>query len=487
MSKVASFNQSRSAEIRAQRGHPVIDADGHQIEFEPALIDFLEEVGGKSLVEQFKEWGNEGLFKWHRATKEERSDRRLTRITWWGMPTKNTLDRATASLPKLYYERLDELGIDFSVVYPTFGLPVPHIPDEELRRGACRAFNKYYAEAYREFADRLCPVALIPMHTPAEAIEELEHAVRVLGFKAVMCAGFVRRPIAAVARKYPGAAEDAYWLDTFGLDSAHDYDPVWAKCEELKINPTFHSQGQGWGVRTSPSNYVYNHIGMFAAAGEALCKSLFLGGVTRRFPNLRFAFLEGGAGWASNLYSDLCGHWEKRNIKDLENYNPANLDRELMGELYRTYGGPIVEGRLQELDKMLGLLSSTQERPDMLDEFAPCKIERLEDIRDLFVRPFYFGCEADDPMNSLAFKRKLNRFDVQLNVLFGSDIGHWDVPDVREVVEEAYELVEHELITETDFQSFVFDNPVSFYTSLNPSFFEGTSVEQEVRALMATD
>jgi hypothetical protein len=32
------------------------------------------------------------------------------------------LDRATAMLPRLMYERLDDLGIDFSVVYPTAGL-----------------------------------------------------------------------------------------------------------------------------------------------------------------------------------------------------------------------------------------------------------------------------------------------------------------------------------------------------------------------------
>src|SRR2546429_8469126 len=26
-----------------------------------------------------------------------------------------------------------------------------------------------------------------------------------------------------------------------------------------------------------------------------------------------------------------------------------------------------------------------------------CRIERKEDLRDLFATPFYFGCEADDP------------------------------------------------------------------------------------------
>ena len=88
-------------------------------------------------------------------------------------------------------------------------------------------------------------------------------------------------------------------MDNLCLDSEHDYDPVWAKCVELGVAPTFHSAGMGWGSRTSISNYMYNHIGHFGAAGEALCKAMFFGGVTRRFPKLRFAFLEGGVGWAA--------------------------------------------------------------------------------------------------------------------------------------------------------------------------------------------
>ena len=52
------------------------------------------------------------------------------------------------------------------------------------------------------------------------------------------------------------------------------------------------------GSRRSISNYVYNHIGSFAAANDAFCKALFLGGVTRRFPELNFGFLEGGVAWA---------------------------------------------------------------------------------------------------------------------------------------------------------------------------------------------
>src|SRR5258708_10124659 len=145
----------------------------------------------------------------------------------------------------------------------------------------------------------MTPAAVIPMHTPEEAIEELEH-VRKRGLKVVMMASMVRRPIPAAANA-PSAPRFATWLDMLGLDSEYDYDPVWAKCVELGISPTFHSGSRGLGLRVSPTNFVYNHIGHFAAASEAVCKAIFLGGVTRRFPTLKMAFLEGGVGWACGL------------------------------------------------------------------------------------------------------------------------------------------------------------------------------------------
>ena len=43
------------------------------------------------------------------------------------------------------------------------------------------------------------------------------------------------------------------------------------------------------------------------------------------------------------------------------------------------------------------------------------------------------------------------RLGAHLNAMFASDIGHWDVPDVRGVLPEAWELVEDGRLTEEDF------------------------------------
>ena len=99
---------------------------------------------------------------------------------------------------------------------------------------------------------------------------------------------------------------------------------------------------------------------------------------------------------------------------------------------------------------------------------------------------FYFGCEADDPVNAWAFNRKANPMGARLNALFSSDIGHFDVPDMADVVPEAHELVEHGLLSDDDFRDFMFGNAVRFWGEVNPDFFKGTVVEKPAAELLAT-
>ncbi len=63
-------------------------------------------------------------------------------------------------LPRMLHERLEEIGLDFAILYPSsFMLFGPFIRDAELRRSACHAFKSYAAEQFREFSDRLPPAA----------------------------------------------------------------------------------------------------------------------------------------------------------------------------------------------------------------------------------------------------------------------------------------------------------------------------------------
>src|SRR5438270_1214318 len=325
------------AQIRAKLNHPVADGDGHWVEYDPVFSEQMRKVGGDLAADGFlaaMAVTRDSLL----MSVEERRRRRVSMPGFWTRQTGNTYDRATAMMPHLLYERLDEIGSDFAIIYPTAGLRLPRIKDDATRRAVIRAYNIVSAEYFSGLEDRLTPAAIIPMHHPEEAIAELEFVTKQLGSKVGMFGSGMSRKVPAAAANDAESQRFTVYYDVLAIDSDYDYDPVWAKCVELGIAPTFHSSAQGQGLRNSPSNFVHNHIGHFAAAGHAVSKAIFLGGVTRRFPELRFACLEGGVGWGCQLFGDLIEHWERRGASALERMKPEKLDRKLLMEKIEQYG-----------------------------------------------------------------------------------------------------------------------------------------------------
>ncbi len=114
-----------AAQIRRELGHPIVDADGHFMELGPIMNDeivsYLEEAGGAALRDRFLSGAgyvlDTAVFQADRTTPEVRRAWR-SMPSWWGNPVADAYDRATAHLPKLMYERLDELGIDFMLALP---------------------------------------------------------------------------------------------------------------------------------------------------------------------------------------------------------------------------------------------------------------------------------------------------------------------------------------------------------------------------------
>jgi len=470
-------------QIRSQLKHPVVDGDGHWLEYAPVFSEKMRKAGGDLAADGFLA-ALRSTTDALKMTPEERRHRRVAMPNFWNRQAENTLDRATAMMPKMLYQRLDEIGLDFAIVYPTAGLRLPRIKDDATRRAVIRAYNIVSAEYFSGLEDRLTPAAIIPMHHPEEAIAELEFVTKQLGSKVGMFGSGMSRKVPAAAANDAESQRFTVAYDVLAIDSDYDYDPVWAKCVEVGIAPTFHSSASGQGLRNSPSNFVYNHIGHFAAAGHAISKAIFLGGVTRRFPELRFAFLEGGVGWAAQLFGDLIEHWERRGAPALERMKPEKLDRKLLLSLVEKHGYDDIADALKARDGWPSpdTQDLTGNRAE-LDDFAPCKITKKEDWIDLYAKPFYFGCEADDRMNATAFG-KGNPFGAKLNAIFSSDIGHFDVIDFRDPLPEAYELVEKELITEADFRDFVFANSVRLWGTQNPRFFEGTVVAKEAAQVL---
>src|SRR6516162_7889984 len=99
--------------IRGRIDHPIIDSDGHLIEYLPLVRDFLVEEAGESVARGFDQMVRSAGSRAAVPEPERRRQLGIHAAAVWGIPTRNTLDRATVMLPELQYRRLDEIGIDF--------------------------------------------------------------------------------------------------------------------------------------------------------------------------------------------------------------------------------------------------------------------------------------------------------------------------------------------------------------------------------------
>ena len=92
------FTPSREVEqIRKRIDHPIVDADGHLMEFFPLVLDLLKEEAGADVVARFQRYLGG-------AIDPDSSDFVPARV-FWALPERNTLDRLTVTLPELLYRR----------------------------------------------------------------------------------------------------------------------------------------------------------------------------------------------------------------------------------------------------------------------------------------------------------------------------------------------------------------------------------------------
>jgi hypothetical protein len=454
----------RIAEIRAGLDHPIVDADGHLLESVPLLLEHVDADAGPAAVERVRA-ALPGLFTGRGSLEEG-----IPRGPWWPASTDAEY-QATVMVPELLAERLPELGIDFAVLYPSLGLALCTLPDPDVRLPAVRAENSMLAAICKTSAFRLTPAAVIPMHTPEEAVAELRRVRGELGLRAAMIPPAVARPLAAYPELFPRFCH----ADRYGIDSAADYDPVWRAFADLGVAVTAHG---AVGVRHlpgghgSPSNYSYNHVLGHGYLQSELCRALVYGGVPSRFPELRFGFLEGGAAWAMALLAALVEHWEKRGPPGLARYDPARLDAARLAAILRRHGFPA------QPPEMVGAAT-----PWARDEFEDSGLRGPGDLARIFGERFAFGCESDDLSVHRALDGSGNALGTALRPLFSSDLGHWDVPELTDPVPGSWKLVESGRLSRAGYRRFAFEEPVRLHRAMNPDFFAGTSVESAARGL----
>ncbi|HEU4411401.1 MAG TPA: amidohydrolase family protein [Polyangiaceae bacterium] len=193
--------------------------------------------------------------------------------------------------PEARLRDMDTEGIDAVFLYPSLWLVVGELEDPAVAAASCRAYNNWLSDFCKGTPHRLFGVATIPLQSVEEAVKELHRTAR-LGFRAACI-----RPNPYKERRLSDPA----------------LDPFWRAAQELNMGVALHGNFTSrtmLGNERYADNPVFLHAVCHPFEQQAACMEMIMGGVLDRFPRLRVAFMESGAGWAAYWLGRLTEHYE---------------------------------------------------------------------------------------------------------------------------------------------------------------------------------
>jgi uncharacterized protein len=277
-----------------------------------------------------------------------------------------------------WHEAMDQGGMAMTVLYPTLGLFMPFVRDPEWAVALCRAYNTMLAKELTTQSPRIKGVALLPLQDPPAATAELTRAVTELGLVGAMLAA------------------DGYYLL-----GHRRFDPIYAEAERLRVPLGVHASGTDMsipGLEPFPK-FIQAHTVSHVFGQMRQITSMIFEGVPARFPALRIAYLEAGAGWVPYFVQRMDEEFEKRGHAEA---------------------------------KGLGRRPSEYVRGGQI----------------------YFSCEADEVLLPQAIE-----YVGADQILYASDFPHWD----NSYPHSVKELTERPDLTEMQKRKIFSENPRRFY------------------------
>jgi predicted TIM-barrel fold metal-dependent hydrolase len=172
---------------------------------------------------------------------------------------------------------MDELGIDFQMLYPTIFLRKLSDRDE-TRVAICRGYNRWLAGIWEQSEGRLRWACVLPLSVMDESIKELRWAAE-HGANGVFMRGIEEE----------GVLQDPYFF------------PLYEEMSNLNMAVTVHI-GNG---NPQIEELLSSGPGGSPFFSVAACHSWILAGIPQQFPKLRIAFVEAAAQWVPYVIADL--------------------------------------------------------------------------------------------------------------------------------------------------------------------------------------
>ena len=184
---------------------------------------------------------------------------------------------------------MDTEGIDISVLFPTSSFAVNSLVERDYAVAYARAYNDFIADVCKQ-TSRLKGVALVPLQNPAAAVAEANRAVTNLGLSSIAIA-------TQGMKEHLGS--QSFW-------------PLYEELERLNVPLCVHNRREGPAGEIRFDSFIFMHTIGRPVETFIQFAGLIYGGVVERFPKLRIAFLECGAGWVPYWMERMDEEWEKR-------------------------------------------------------------------------------------------------------------------------------------------------------------------------------
>jgi predicted TIM-barrel fold metal-dependent hydrolase len=172
---------------------------------------------------------------------------------------------------------MDRLNTAAQIVYPTLFL-VYNTKDTELEIALCRAYNRFLAKAAAEAHERIKWVAVLPLQSLQDAIDEVRFAKQ-NGAVGIFCRGI----------------EGEHTLDDPYLF------PIYEEAQTQHLSICVHT---GCGVRAIlemfdiARNHTFGHTRVMPLLAF---RDIVANKIPEKFPELRFGFIEAAASWVPFL------------------------------------------------------------------------------------------------------------------------------------------------------------------------------------------
>lgn len=306
-------------------GFKVIDSDMHVLEpadlwrnymppeyreqapvgAEEFFMDLRLKHEGKVIAREFDGYSDEKDFLLESAERYGRLDEFLSfQERGWG--------------PDTQVEAMDSEGLDLAVLFPSMGLyaHAKLYENNDLAAAISRAYNDWLAEFCQESPDRMFGAGMVPPQNVYAAAAESRRVAQDFGFKGV----FMR----------PNPVRGLNWNNPC-------YDPLWAECQSSDLAVGFHEAtpcelpsamaDRFEGIHENL--WTTEHVAAHPIEQMYACLAIVMGGVTERFPTLRFAFLEGNCSWVPFWIWRMDEHYEHREsvVKDRLPLKPSEYFR----------------------------------------------------------------------------------------------------------------------------------------------------------------